>query len=402
MYGRRIRIVAVVVVAFLSVAAALAVLRSSDGPAASLVNTSTAGAARTSVQPADVQDARAAGKAFLDDYVSADGRVVRRNQGDDTVSEGQAFGMLIAVALEDRPRFDRIWRWTQANLQRSDDLLSFGWADGAVNDPRVVSGADLDTGRALLIAAERWNDARYRTEALAIGKAILLRETIDLDGRKLLVAGPWARTSPPTVNPGYFSPRAFQAFLAATGDRRWKELQATGIQAIDGLTRKPPSLPPDWAAVRDGAVEPTHAPTDRASGVRYAYEGARVMPQYAEMCPDPEPSGGTDAPAVGRRLVARAWPFMESLLPDGPTADLRANGRPIGGNRNAIATVAAAATADAAGDTASRDLLLVRAGIDQQETRGGENYYGAAWLALGRIMLTTDLLGRCSTDGGIG
>ncbi|HYZ66862.1 MAG TPA: glycoside hydrolase, partial [Mycobacterium sp.] len=36
--------------------------------------------------------AREAGRGFLSSYVGADGRVVRRDEGGDVVSEGQAYG----------------------------------------------------------------------------------------------------------------------------------------------------------------------------------------------------------------------------------------------------------------------------------------------------------------------
>ena len=45
--------------------------------------------------------ARIAGQKFLDEYVEPDGRVVRHDEGGDVVSEGQAYGMLIAVAVGD-------------------------------------------------------------------------------------------------------------------------------------------------------------------------------------------------------------------------------------------------------------------------------------------------------------
>ena len=51
--------------------------------------------------------ARIAGQKFLDEYVEPDGRVVRRDEGSDVVSEGQAYGMLIAVAVGDETRFGR-------------------------------------------------------------------------------------------------------------------------------------------------------------------------------------------------------------------------------------------------------------------------------------------------------
>ena len=62
--------------------------------------------------------ARIAGQKFLDEYVETDGRVVRRDEGGDVVSEGQAYGMLIAVAVGDETRFRSIWKWTKTHLRR--------------------------------------------------------------------------------------------------------------------------------------------------------------------------------------------------------------------------------------------------------------------------------------------
>ena len=73
--------------------------------------------------------ARSAGHEFLDDYVESDGRVVRRDEGGDVVSEGQAYGMLIAVAVGDEARFRAIWQWTKTHLRRGDGLLAWRLAD---------------------------------------------------------------------------------------------------------------------------------------------------------------------------------------------------------------------------------------------------------------------------------
>src|SRR5437868_2122742 len=71
--------------------------------------------------------ARAAANRFLDGYLAPDGRVVRHDQGGDTVSEGQAYAMLVAVATGDRSRFDRAWRWSERHLRRRDGLMSWHW-----------------------------------------------------------------------------------------------------------------------------------------------------------------------------------------------------------------------------------------------------------------------------------
>ena len=55
-----------------------------------------------------------------------------------------------------------------------------------------------------------------------------------------------------------------------------------------------------------------------------------------------------------------------------------------------MALVAAAAAADAAGRRARRRQRLLDAA--EALDRGSPTYYGAAWVALGRIMLDTDAL----------
>ena len=101
--------------------------------------------------------ARIAGQKFLDEYVEPDGRVVRRDEGGDVVSEGQAYGMLIAVAVGDETRFRSIWKWTKTNLRRADGLLAWRWADNTVTDVNSAADADLDAARSLVLAGRRFN-----------------------------------------------------------------------------------------------------------------------------------------------------------------------------------------------------------------------------------------------------
>lgn len=315
----------------------------------------TAAAAR----PADPTRAHGApARAFLDAYVDPDGRVVRRDQGGDTVSEGQAYALLLSVALGDRARFDRVWRWTAARLQRDDGLLAWRWADGRVVDEQPAADADLDAARALLLAGERWRRPAYVREARDIVRAT--RREMTRDG--VLVAGPWAKADG-IVNPSYASPRAAAAL----------DLRAAAAAAFRPFL-DPDQLPPDWG--RDGeAVSPpgTSAPP------RYGFDAARMPVRLAESCA-----------AADRRAVAAWWPLLRpaaGLLPrerDGRPAD--------GATEHPVALVGAAAAAQAAGARDAARALLQRARARDAEQ---PTYYGAAWVALGRIMLRTRLLGSC-------
>lgn len=324
------------------------------------------------------QRAVAASQRFLNRYVMADGRVVRIDQGGDTVGEGQAYGMLLAAAIGDSKRFDAIWSWTQNNLRRPDGLISFLWRNGHVVDPQAASDADLDASRALLVAACRFNLPALRQQALQLGKAIMNVEVASFHGQPVLTAGPWAVTPPITLNPSYFSPASFLALRAASGDPSWASLAATSVSITRALMSPPARLPPDWARLEGGSVVPIGSPSDPQTAPQFGFDAVRTLVRMAE---DPEPAG--------RQIAARAWSVFAGQNPTRLPVNYTLSGRPVGDILHPVALVAAAGAADAAGHPAARDGLL-----DEAEAldRRSPTYYGAAWVALGRLMLTTHLL----------
>lgn len=295
---------------------------------------------------------------FLRRYVDDDGRVIRRDQGGDTVSEGQAYGLLLAVADGDRRRFERIWRWTREHLQRDDGTLSWLWRDGRVRDPLPATDADLDAARALRLAAVRFRRPGYRSAARRIVRG--LRRTSVAGG--LLLAGPWARAERWT-NPSYGSPRAAALLgLPEGGARLALPFLAAG------------RLPPDWA--RRG--EPSGAPRS-ADRPQYGYDAVRVPIRLAESCVRGD-----------RAAAARLWPILARDAGRLPRA-LGGASLP-GSGLHPVALVGAAGAAWAAGarDDARRLLSLA-----VRRDREAPTYYGGAWVALGREMLVRRRLGRC-------
>jgi endoglucanase len=324
----------------------------------------------------------AAAEHFLGRYVRSDGRVVRIDQGGDTVGEGQAYGMLLAAAIGDRHRFDTIWGWTQSNLQRPDGLISFLWADGRVVDPQAASDADLDTSRALLLGACRFHEPALRRQALQLGDAIMRIEVASVNGAPVLSAGPWAVTPPITVNPSYFSPATDAALGAASGDSSWARLSASSRSITSSLMSGRRRLPPDWARLEGARPVPIGSPSTPQTRPEFSFDAVRTLVRMAE---DPNPAG--------RRIAARAWPVFARADPTRLPVQHALSGRPIGDVVHPVVLVAAAGAADAAGQSSARDGLL-----DEAEAldRHSPTYYGAAWVALGRMMLTTKLLAACS------
>lgn len=319
----------------------------------------------------------AAGRRFLDTYVAPHGRVQRHDQGDDTVSEGQAYAMLVAAAIGDESTFATVWSWTTDHLQRSDGLLAWRWHDGAVVDPEPAADADLDAAHALLLAAERFDEPAYRADALALADALHTHLTLPLDTGRLLLPGTWA-VADRRWNPSYASPLAFSLLFRLGDDHRWAEVAATSRLLVDRLTAEAPHLAPDWARLGDGGPGPEGDPAV------YGYDAVRLPLRFALDC-DPH----------GVELAARAWPVLDALTDSGvspPPAVLHLDGSPAGSGGHPAATVGASASAAAAGDDEAAARLL-----DLAEAQDAERptYYGAALVALGRLGLHTGRLGGC-------
>lgn len=338
-------------------------------------------AACSAPAPPDVEtsdDTAATASAFLDRYVD-DGRVVRTDQGGDTVSEGQAYGLLLAVAADDEERFDQIWDWTTQNLQRDDLLLAWRWKDGAVVDDQPASDADLDAARALVLAGDTFDRGDLRDDGTALGDALLDRMTASTALGRILLPGPWATASPHAYNPSYASPAAFAVLSRASGDPRWQEL-ADGSRATTSALLDANPLPTNWATVAaDGGV----AIAGSASGEGepgYGYDATRTPIRYAESC-DP----------ADRALAAR----LAAALPDGDTlpAELDSGGGAVTDDQHPVAYAARAAAlaADGQTDAARADLQRMT-----QTASNTPTYYGDAWNALTTAMLGDDVLAGCA------
>lgn len=321
----------------------------------------------TAEQPSGTTEAaRSAARAFLERYVEPDGRVVRRDQGGDTVSEGVSYALLLAQVAEDPVVERRVWAWAQDHLRRPDGLLSYLTdAEGDVLDGEAATDADLVVAWALSRSAQ----PDLRADAAPLLAAVRQRTVVPRRPGPLLAAGPWATGEPATLNPSYWVLPA----LRAAG---WDDLAAQVGPALDDLSAG--GLPPDWARQDGSRLSPGPDPAGRFPQARYGLDAQRVTVWLAADC-DP----GNRARAAGHR----------ALLQEQPAASARTlTGEVLDPSAHPLALVAAAAAADADGDRAARDELLDDAAAQDQRT---PTYYGAAWVALGRALLQDDVLDPC-------
>ncbi len=320
--------------------------------------------------------------AFLAAYVRPDGRVYRPDQGGDTVSEGQAYGLLLAEVTGQPATFGRIWQWTRAHLQLPGGLFAYhANAAGHLLSAQPASDADLLIAWALL-RYQGPHAATWHQEGQQVAAAVLAQEvTTGPGGTPVLTAGPWATGRPASLDPSYWALPALTGLARLTGDRQWQQLADGAVALTNRLTAGGRELPPDWAQLTaSGVLAPAAAPNGSEPQTEYGLDAQRTVVWFAVSC-DPR----------ARALASRWWALLrqprrakaQALLPDGVIINPAAAPLPL---------VAAAAAAQAAGQQSAGRALLQRTTVQQHSY---PTYYGGAWAALGPALLSGALGGAC-------
>lgn len=197
---------------------------------------------------------------YIKHFINLDGRVFRPLNNMDTVSEGQAYALLLASMLGDRQTFTKVMNWTEKHLCRKekfgDNLFAWHWKpEKGVVDWNSASDANIDYALALILAYQKWEDATYLEKAKLILADILDLETTVFKGKRYLLPGNWRNGNGSyVINPSYFSPAHFRIFYKVTGDYRWMELVEGSYHVILTVSRnfegkKGVGLIPDWIAI---------------------------------------------------------------------------------------------------------------------------------------------------------
>lgn len=105
----------------------------------------------------------------------------------DARTEGMSYGMMIAVQMDKKDIFDRLWRWSKKYMQHQSGQREgyFAWScktDGTHNAEGAASDGELYFITSLLFAGNRWgNDTgiNYKAEAQHILNCIMPRNYKD-------------------------------------------------------------------------------------------------------------------------------------------------------------------------------------------------------------------------------
>lgn len=195
-------------------------------------------------------------------FISKDGRVIDYNQDQRSHSEGQSYGMLLAVAYNDRAAFNNLWIWTKGNLStRSDNLLAWGWGkrpngEWKATDFNNATDGDILIAYALLKAAKKWRNNNYRKEGLKIIESIRKNLTVNWQGHTFLLPGYYGFTKKNgfVLNPSYLIFPALRYFAKETDKEFWTKVYQDSLFLVANSSFGKLRLPADWVIINEKGI----------------------------------------------------------------------------------------------------------------------------------------------------
>ncbi|WP_108659394.1 glycosyl hydrolase family 8 [Acuticoccus kandeliae] len=233
-------------------------------------------------------------RAYAANFIDRSGRVIDREKGGVSHSEGQGYGLLLSVYADDRATFERILGFTMARMRRGDGLISWLYDPRqypAIADTNNATDGDILIAYALSVAAVKWNDARFLKTAMPLIDAIGRHLLDDRNGVVRVRPAMFGFEAPhhvdgPVVNLSYYVYGAFLLFDSIDDRHPWGEAWQSGLQMTLAALTGREGLAPDWITLRrDRFMAPASAMPRKSSydAVRiplYMALGGRVPGQY--------------------------------------------------------------------------------------------------------------------------
>ena len=211
-------------------------------------------------------------QAYAAQFVTGDGRVIDNVNGGISHTESQGYGMLLAVAANDKATFERIWSFTETTMYIREDGLG-AWkfepladktasvgdksakkedaAVGQITDMNNATDGDILIAWALAEAGAAGFGAQHSARAKDISLA--LRSTVYNAGSFGLQMMPGKvgfsaaeRDGKPVVNLSYWVFPAFDRLSVLMPLPMWRELNQSGMAHIEASQNFAAGLPSDW------------------------------------------------------------------------------------------------------------------------------------------------------------
>jgi len=204
-------------------------------------------------------------------YVTGEGangrlRIRRPEDHDDTVSEGVAYGMLIAAYHGDRSIFDGLLGYARMYFNGNGLMHWRISSQGRVRGNGAATDADEDLAIALLVAEKQWG-GEYGVLAKHVINGIFEAE-VEPGTNVLKPGSDWGGSE--VMNPSYLDPAYYRIFAKVTGNGRWNDVVEKSYRMFESIGKhnQGTGLAPDWMTAGAG-------PAKRQS-YDYKYDATRV------------------------------------------------------------------------------------------------------------------------------
>lgn len=216
--------------------------------------------------------------AYAQRFVDDGGRIIDDANGGISHSEGQGYGMLLALLADNRADFERIWSFTRTHLMlRDDGLFVWKWLPDSqppVPDPNNAADGDILIAYALALAGGQWNEERYLTHAREIATALVRHSIYQWEEEFLISPGTGGfaeqdRPDGPVVNLSYWVLEALPLLEQLAPEGEWDQIADSGLELLRRSAFSDRNLPPDWLSV------PRLAPAE-GFPARFSYDAMRI------------------------------------------------------------------------------------------------------------------------------
>ena len=258
--------------------------------------------------------------AYANRFIDEQGRVIDRNAGDRTTSEGQSYAMFFALAEDDRARFDRLLEWTEKNLaggNLADHLPGWLWGRAQSGEWKILdagSAADADCWMAftLVEAGRLWNNQAYASLGRQMMNRIAKQEVADIPGvGPMLLPGAkeqFVHGDTWTLNPSYVPLFLFKRFDAIDPQGPWGAIALNIPPLLRESSRRGFAM--DWVNYQaDTGFTPVPAPVSTLTYASAHWPTATAAQPHATAS-KPSTAHRTD-PATGPALAPAAQPRLE-------------------------------------------------------------------------------------------
>jgi endo-1,4-beta-D-glucanase Y len=189
-------------------------------------------------------------------YVTSNGaggnlRVQRPDQGNDTVSEGIGYGMLLAVYMDDQSTFNGLWAYAKAR-RNTHGVMNWHYdsnGNQSGTDANGATDADEDMALALIFANKKWGGNNYQSDATALCQAVLNYE-VEASTNVLKPGDMWGGST--CTNISYYSPASYKVFASFTGNSAWNNVVNECYTVINAAKNQNTNLVPDWCTSSGG------------------------------------------------------------------------------------------------------------------------------------------------------